>query len=167
VTYGPQWYQRGHWSDRLAAIDKDIAAMAGAASAPRAAPAPPPDRIATIVKAVQDRPVRPRRTAYHEPPHAFVRGRPLTLALQLHANADAATLTLHYRHTNQAETWQSLPMRTGRTLHHATIPGAYTDTAYPLTYYFEVTEPSGGAWLHPGLGAELTQQPYFVVRAAR
>jgi hypothetical protein len=44
------------------------------------------------------------------------------------------------------------------------IPAGYTDTPHPLQYYFELTDASGRAWLYPGLGPTLTDQPYFVLR---
>jgi hypothetical protein len=43
------------------------------------------------------------------------------------------------------------------------IPGSYTNTAYPLQYYFELSDAAGRAWLFPGLGATLSEQPYFVL----
>jgi len=50
--------------------------------------------------------------------------------------------------------------------HVAVIPAGYTDSPYPLAYYFEVKQ-SGRACLYPGLGPDLTHQPYFVVRPTR
>jgi hypothetical protein len=49
----------------------------------------------------------------------------------------------------------------------AKIPGVYTDSQFPLQYYFEVRESAERALLYPGLSANLTQQPYFVVRRAK
>jgi hypothetical protein len=46
----------------------------------------------------------------------------------------------------------------------AKIPAAYTDTQYPLQYYFELKEGPKSAWMYPGFNKELTNQPYFVVR---
>ena len=43
------------------------------------------------------------------------------------------------------------------------IPGNYTDTAYSLQYYFELSDEAGRSWLFPGLGATLSEQPYFVL----
>jgi hypothetical protein len=49
--------------------------------------------------------------------------------------------------------------------YHATIAGNYTDSAYPLEYYFELKR-GNSAWIYPGLSADLANQPYFVVRKA-
>jgi hypothetical protein len=45
----------------------------------------------------------------------------------------------------------------------AKVPADYTDSQYPLQYYFEIIEPKN-AWLYPGFSQDLTNQPYFVVR---
>ncbi len=48
----------------------------------------------------------------------------------------------------------------------AAIPSEYTQSPYPLQYYFEMRVAPESAVLYPGLGKELTGQPYFVVRKA-
>jgi hypothetical protein len=48
----------------------------------------------------------------------------------------------------------------------ATIPATYTDTPYPIQYYFEVKLSATAATIYPGFGAELAGQPYFAVRRA-
>ena len=73
-------------------------------------------------------------------------------------------MRLHYRHVNQAERWQSAPMQPSDRLWRATIPADYTQSPYPLQYYFEVKDAPASAGLFPGLGEHLTRQPYFVVR---
>ncbi len=47
----------------------------------------------------------------------------------------------------------------------ASIPGEQTDQPFAMQYLFAVHDANGAAWLHPGLGAELSDQPYFVVRS--
>ena len=81
VTYDPDWYQRGHWSDRIAAIDRDIEAVergdtagivaatragetgaAGAATWPEAAPPVQrvsDDRVTDLIRLVLAPPERP------------------------------------------------------------------------------------------------------------
>ena len=48
----------------------------------------------------------------------------------------------------------------------AEIPGQYTDSPYPMLYYFELRDAHGAAWIYPGFNADLANQPYFVVRQA-
>jgi hypothetical protein len=46
----------------------------------------------------------------------------------------------------------------------ATIPGDYTQSPYPLQYYFELHSKTAGAFLYPGLVLpSLSNQPYYVV----
>jgi hypothetical protein len=165
LTYGGEWFQRGNWSDRLAAIDHDIAAMEqkAAPSGPTTA-APPPD-VAALVAAVLGRPQRPSGHIAHTPPASFRRGQLVALALTPTGDdLGAKTVRLFYRHTQQAESWHIATMHVQPDRAEGTIPADYTDTPYPLQYYFELSNASGQAWLYPGLGPTLTDQPYFLLR---
>ena len=171
VTYGEGWFQRGHWSDRLAAIDKDIALMEQKAAEP--APGPralsvTPDKVASLIRDVLGKSQRTAPDALHVPPEPFRRGQ--AVALQLALSGDQAlpkAVRLFYRHTHQAQPWQVVPMKMKTGTYRAAIPEKYTDAPYPLEYYFEGSEASGRSWLYPGLGASLTDQPYFVLRPLR
>jgi len=50
---------------------------------------------------------------------------------------------------------------------HATIPATYTDSPFPLQYYFEIREGADRASLYPGLAPDLAATPYFIVRQVR
>ena len=71
---------------------------------------------------------------------------------------------LFYRHVNQGERFQVAGMEAQRKDYRATIPAAYTDSPYPLQYYFEIRHDSKNATLYPGFATDLTNQPYYVVR---
>jgi hypothetical protein len=45
-----------------------------------------------------------------------------------------------------------------------TIPAAYTDSPFPLQYYFSIRLGSGGVILRPGLETMFNGQPYYVIR---
>jgi len=45
-----------------------------------------------------------------------------------------------------------------------TIPADYTNSSYPLQYYFLIRSGSENVWSFPGLG-KLRNQPYFTVRS--
>jgi hypothetical protein len=75
-------------------------------------------------------------------------------------------LRLRYRHINQAETWQMVEMERSGDDYRAVIAAAYTDSPFPLQYYFQFRSVSGNAWLHPGLEHRWHGQPYFFVRQA-
>ena len=78
----------------------------------------------------------------------------------------AVGATLHYRHVDQSESWRQVPMElSGQTL-SGTIDGDYTASTYPLMYFFSVLHRDGGQALHPGLAADLSNQPYVVLGSA-
>lgn len=80
---------------------------------------------------------------------------------------EGISVRLHYRRVNQAEAYvvTDAPGTEGR--FRTAIPGDYSDSPYPLQYWFELREASGQAWFWPELGADLSNQPYFVVRQAK
>jgi hypothetical protein len=45
----------------------------------------------------------------------------------------------------------------------AAIPAEYTDSVYPLQYYFELRGEAGKASFHPAFNATLSNQPYYAV----
>jgi hypothetical protein len=75
-----------------------------------------------------------------------------------------AAVRLHYRHVNHAERWEAQDMQAGDDRHRAAIPARYTDSPYPLEYYFELRDAPDRAWLYPGFNSDRTNPPYFVVR---
>ena len=79
---------------------------------------------------------------------------------------DPVRAALHYRHVNQAERFESVEMESRGNGFRATIPAEYTDSPYPLQYYFEFKQGRQRAWLYPGFTADLLNQPYFVLRRA-
>jgi hypothetical protein len=143
-------------------MDRDIAALAGvleglARNDPSAAVAQAIDEVLVPAK-------RTIPTCRHVPPAPFVPGRPLDIGLSV--AAPTSSVTLYYRHVNQAERFRSVSMQSREDHYHAAIPAVYTDTVYPLQYYFEVHVTTGNAVLYPGLSQALTEQPYIVVRRA-
>jgi hypothetical protein len=157
VTVGEQNYLRGHWMDRLPAIDKDIAALvAMLGSSGEGSP-----KIRPAIAAVLGRPQRTWVAVRHAAPERFVHGDALMLEL---AAENAAEVRLHYRRVDQAENYVVISMERRGARYVANVPAEYTRTEFPLQYFFEVRGNDGKAALHPGFTAELTNQPYFVVR---
>jgi hypothetical protein len=110
------------------------------------------------------RPERPSAATSHRVPDRFQRQQPLVLELTAPVLASAR---LHYRHVNQAERWQFAVMDRQGSAYAAAIPSAYTDSPYPLQYYFELKSAPDRAWLHPGFPSDLAGPPYFVIRGTR
>ncbi len=158
VTFGRAPIKRGHWLDRLPAIDKDLAAMealiANAGKAPAAS-------AKQAILAATGRPQRPSVPCNHTPPKSFQPGEAVAITLELHEKTSA--IRLRYRQVNQAERWQSVDMERTREGYSAAIPGTYSKWPYALQYYFEFLRDPNVAWLYPGFDANLANQPYFVI----
>jgi hypothetical protein len=160
LTVGENPQLRGHWLDRLPAMDTDIAAVA--AKLNQAKSGPPQPNVQTAIKEALARPRRAALACRHTAPQRFRPGQPLDISIS--SEKPLAGVRLYYRHVDQAERYQSAEMQAQGNSYSATIPAAYTDSAFPLQYYFEVKQERGAASLYPGLGPEVAQQPYFVVR---
>ncbi len=166
ITVGELPWLRGHWLDRLPAIDADIAllekrlGLAQKGAQPGTQPAGDPKVAAAIAEAT-GRPERPSAAVRHRAPGRFQRRQPLALEL---TGPVLRSARIHYRHVNQAERWQSAEMDRQGPAYAAAIPGAYTDSPYPLQYYFELKAAPDRAWLFPGFPPDLAGQPYYVIR---
>jgi hypothetical protein len=160
LSAGDRYSVRGQWADRLPVIDGDIAAMEQKAGAAQMVDEP---RVRTAIAEVLAGPVRDAGACTHQPPAAFHAKQAVVLQIAV-PGRKVASVRVYYRHVNQAERFQFIAMEARGDAWAANIPAAYTDSPYPLQYYFEVREFRAKAWLYPGLGTELTNQPYFVVR---
>jgi len=169
ITFGLERQLRGHWRDRLAAIDDDIADMEKRAVGAKTRPeiAIGADVVAAAIRAVLSPPPRPAVQITHQPPAHFTPGRELAIELMV-ADADPGVQVvecrLRYRHINQAEAWRDMPMKQADARRQASIDPQYTDSPYPLQYYFQLSAVGGRTWMYPGLAAGLMNQPYFAIR---
>ncbi|HEU5234391.1 MAG TPA: hypothetical protein VFU50_16135 [Terriglobales bacterium] len=165
ITYGPRPYQRGHWSDRLAAIEEDVVEMAkrleGASSTTNSS-----ENVSAAVAEALGRPRRDVIQCNHVPPPNFVPRQELPIVVTIAQSQVPISVLLRYRHVNQAERYQSLEMRLNGENREAAIPASYTDSVFPIQYYFELRT-NQRSWLYPGLGMQLNNQPYFVVRSGK
>jgi hypothetical protein len=164
ITIGEETHLRGHWLDRLPAMDGDLADMAarlGQAGTRETRP----ERVTAAVKEALGRPQRPSFRCHHTPPATIRAGQPLQIELLLF-QPEGISARLYYRHVNQAERFIVVPMRKDGNRLQAVIPGTYTPAPYPLQYYFELREGPQRASLYPEPGQNFTNQPYFTVRRA-
>ncbi len=160
VTVGEHPQLRGHWLDRLPAIDADIQAMT--AKLKEAASEDGSKAGAAIAEALRQG-VRPAPALVHAPPARFRRGEALSIEA---STQGTVAIRLYYRRVDQAERWESAAMayRDGRSF--AMIPADYTNSPFPLEYYFEVRASNKAPAFYPGFQPLLNNQPYFVVRQA-
>jgi len=168
LTFGDAPSLRGHWSDRLAAIDSDIDILDERASNVLTAASGNPQYIPVLIATAQGRPNdRPAPGVGHLPPASFRRGQPLTLDLvPLQDGTPLPQAQLYYRHADQAETWNTLPMTRIGDGFRTEIPGEYTNTSFALIYYFALRDNTGQVAIYPGFNSTLANQPYFVLRQA-
>ncbi|MDB5085942.1 MAG: hypothetical protein JWN30_2828 [Bacilli bacterium] len=160
ITFGYKPYMRGHWADRLPAIAEDLAAMEQIYEKVRSSAGKKPSSSSSyLFKTRKDQP-----DCVHIPPDSFRKGQSIELQVSLPEDRSDLQVAVHYRHVNQVESYCTAPMNKNTRFYTATIPGSYTDSSYPLVYFFELKDDRGHAWLFPGLAEDLSNQPYFLLR---
>jgi hypothetical protein len=162
ITVGEEPQQRGSWADRLPALDKDIALLSQRLEA--APTGSPQVQVTAAIREALGRPHRWIPDARHGPVKNFRAGEPLEIALSV--TQPNVSVRLYYRHVDQAERYTTILMETKGQQHRATIPATYTNSEYPLEYYFEIRDGRTRVGLFPGFSSTLVNQPYFVVRKA-
>jgi len=164
ITYGNETNLRGTWSDRLPAMDKDIAAMAALLLHPAPTPAATPSAAATALLRDALAPAHPMHaTCRHTPPQQFSPGQPVPLTLTVAAPATVSSVHLYYRQANQGEYYQQVEMQKQGANYTAEIPAAYTNSPYDLEYFFVLQESPTRSTTWPGIAPHLSHQPYFTV----
>ena len=167
ITYGPTPDMRGHWFDRIAGIDADLGDMEKHMTLPIAGPetSADPAVVRMAVRVVLSRPQKPPFTARHTAATRFEPGKPLELALSF-AHGESRKVTLMYRQADQSQLWRMADTTWVNGAYRSAIPADYTESQYPLLYYFEVHE-AGGSGIYPGFSKELSNRPYFLARSSR
>lgn len=154
LTFGHLLTEHGHWKDRLPAIETDMAAMRAVADGA-------PDSVRVDIPRV---PHVERPAVTHQPAGSFRRGEDVDIAVTGDDLDARGQIVLRYRHLNQGEDYQQVAMTRDGGQFTARIPGTYSDSDYPLAYYFVVRTGAGDAWIVPGLERTLANQPYHVIR---
>jgi hypothetical protein len=159
VSYGDVSVRRGHWADRLPAIDHDISALEEHFAERH-------DQKASAARAITQasKPFsRAKIVVSHRVPAGFSPGD--DLSLELNAPLNITHAVLWYRHVNHGERWSSVPMKRSGNSHSASVPGSYTNSPFPMQYYFEM-HTAEMAVLHPQFNSTFSNQPYYAVMPA-
>ncbi len=159
ITVGEEPQQRGHWLDRLSAIDRDIEGITLKLSSAQVTT--PQPEVEVAIREAMGRIDREIPAIAHYAPARFQPGQPLELQLTA---PDNTLIDIYYRHVNQAERYQKLQVEKNEHGYRVVIPVTYTMTDYPIEYYFQIQTALGHVSLYPGFSEALTNQPYFVVR---
>ena len=162
ITIGENPVIRGHWRDRLPAIDADIAVMAGLLEKPTPATDSSSESVKLAIQEATGRPLRAKASVRHTKSENYKYGKPVTI--ELSSDKKLISAVLLFRHVNHAERFNRTGMLSSGTGFQATIPAGYTSSEYPIQYYFELKDETGKAFLYPGFNPDLNNQPYFVMR---
>jgi hypothetical protein len=160
ISYGDIPIRRGNWASRQPEIDHDLAALEKH-FADNAV------QLSSAGKAIRQLTgASPRHTvaAEHTSPETFRPGHDLPLTISTPAIITESTLW--YRHVNHGERWLSAPMQKTGNVHSAFVPGNYTNSLYPLQYYFEL-HTVDAATLHPPFNPTFSNQPYYAIMLTR
>ena len=166
VTYGPEERLRGHWLDRLPAIDDDIAEMEkklAGGTQPNSKYSR--ERVLAAMQAAVAKPKSPTFRWSHAAPADFTPGEPVNLQLQI--EAASPDVQIHYRHVDQAEEYKAEKMASHGSSYTFAVPVQYTQSPFDLQYFFAWNDQSGNAGLLPGLDPHRPRQPYYVSHRRR
>jgi hypothetical protein len=171
ITFGPEKNLRGHWSDRLAAINQDVDRLSKMLEQKSDEPGTQTssDALKTMGELTSSWRMPTPAGIKHDVPPSFQAGQDVPLVIEFsegNSSEHPTSVELHYRHVNQAESYKSAPMKVDGAQFAATIPAEYTRSVYPLQYFFALLRGGEKGWLFPGLGPKLCGQPYFVIRQA-
>ena len=164
VTVGELTHLRGHWLDRLPAIEKDITFMMQKLEQTKLNININQPLLDQAISEAKGRPLRKSIAVHHNKADKFIAGQPLNLALSFEALPKS--VVVYYRHVNQGERYMRVEMKSDGNSFKSIIPGDYTNSKYPLEYYFELRTSPESAWLYPGFNEKHNNQPYFVIRQA-
>ncbi|HET8827302.1 MAG TPA: hypothetical protein VFM77_19325 [Terriglobales bacterium] len=158
ITFGTAPHQRGNWLDRLDAIDEDVAEMQRKLdSAPANSNS---DSLFDLTPRINGPEIL---QLLHTPASSFTPGQPFEITIRAQKKVTLTNIRLYYRHVNQAEPYQHTDMVTSGDTLSFVLPADYTNSKYPLEYYFEAREGVNWVRLFPGLWNKLQTEPYFVV----
>ena len=160
LSASDRFSERGAWADKLDSIDADIKRLEGKRAGARASD----PKLEAAVSAILSKPTRQSVQCRHQCPTGFKPSEPLRLTIGMDGE-EVSSVHLHYRQVNQAERYQKAEMTSSGSEYRAEIPQTYTDSPFPLQYYFEIKSAANKAWLYPGFNADRTNQPYFVLRS--
>jgi hypothetical protein len=158
LSISDRFTERGQWADRLKDIDADIAALEARLPSVTVVTEAPAG-----LAAIAETRARDPLPVQHTAPAGFTRGQAVPLLAAVREGLTKATLW--YRHVNAAERWTAVDMTSTAEGWRSEIPAAYTDSPYPLQYYFEFRAAPHRAWISPGFDEKLLNQPYVVIRA--
>lgn len=160
MTFGPGRHMRGTWSARTDEVAKEVNDIQIFQLQDTPAPTHSAADADRVIALLSDRKPVGRLAVRLDAPEAFTKGEAVTIAIG--AGDGLEWVQLHYRHVNQGERWQVMPMSRNGTRYEATIPSDYTQSNDHLQVYV-TAEQATGIGVAPGFADNLAGAPYLLI----
>jgi len=161
LTYGPQSWLRGRWDDRLPAIEEDIVDMKNILLLSKIKNKND-HKIDCLINKMTRWKISQNIKTKHFCPKKFILGNRIILSCKINKKKITKGF-LHYRKVNQLEKWHKQQINLKNNNFIGIIPSGYTNTNYPLQYYFEFND-KNISFFAPGFNNSLSNQPYYTLR---
>ena len=161
LSYGPQSWLRGRWDDRLPAINKDISDMKNILIKNKYKYKKIKKDLDFIdyVKNWND---NQNIVITHSPPKNYIKGEKIYLSCKFVTNKKLVGY-INFREVNQLKKWSRKKLTKIKGVFKSVIPNRFTNTNYPIQYYFEFTDKKHSRF-SPGFNKFLSNQPYYILR---
>ncbi|TVY07542.1 hypothetical protein [Paenibacillus cremeus] len=166
IAFGFTRVIRGHWADRLPAIEEDFRLLQQVAREARKEANVRPvltEKRDAASKFLQTNSANRQLAFSHDTPARMVKGQALDLRISVPDTLQGLTVRLHYRHADQSKRYVIVEMTEDNYVFSANVPGDYTDSPFDLCYFFELRDNEGDAWNVPGLNEQVSNQPYYTI----
>ena len=70
---------------------------------------------------------------------------------------------INFREVDQSKKWIRKKLTKKKDVYNAVISNKFTNTQYPIQYYFEFTDKKHSSF-SPGFNKYLSNQPYYILR---
>ncbi|HEX4213598.1 MAG TPA: hypothetical protein VIA06_09785 [Candidatus Dormibacteraeota bacterium] len=162
LAFGPSAHLRGHWADRIDAIDQDLRAMETLASASGSTESG--RAWLARAEAVGLEPPPPSAVRVTESPSSGGGLAVFARVTTAGPYGPARRVVLNVRPVNQATGYSRLQMRPDLGGFAVSVNGDALDERYDTQYFLTVESVEGRRWIYPGIGQALLDQPYRTVR---
>ena len=161
LSYGPQSWLRGRWDDRLPAINQDIDHMRNILIKSKNK-YNKSKKALNLINYIKNWKNDQNILVNHLPPKNYIKGKKISLSCNLNINKNLLGY-INYREVNQSKKWKRKKLIKSKNIYNSVIPSRFTNTQYPIQYYFEFTDKKHSSF-SPGFNKYLSNQPYYVLR---
>ena len=161
LTYGPQRWLRGRWDDRLPAINQDIDDMRSILIKNKNK-YKKIKRDLELIDYIKNWNNDQNILVNHLPPKHYIKGENISLLCKLDINKKLSGY-INFREVNQSKKWRRKKLTKSKDIYYSVIPKRFTNTQYPIQYYFEFTNKKYSSF-SPGFNKFLSNQPYYLLR---